>query len=143
MRDYIEDAVRQAGFHNLNRAHVALFRQRTLDGVRPTDLAQEMRITKQSVNDLLRDLEREGYIRREVDPSDKRGRLIRLTARGRKLEDTVRLAAQDAERRLERGLGKAQMRALRAALIEAPRMLNLKVDEGQQPHRIDMGLHSP
>jgi len=58
------------------------FRHPTLDGMRPTALADEMQISKQAVNDLLGDLERRGYIRRDVDPGDKRSRLIRLTAKG-------------------------------------------------------------
>jgi DNA-binding MarR family transcriptional regulator len=63
-----------------------------------------MRVSKQAVNDLLRDLERRGYIRRAINPADKRSRLIRLTQKGMELEDTVRRAAEDAERILERKL---------------------------------------
>ena len=92
--------------------------------MRPTDLADEMQLSKQAINDLLRDLERQGYIRREVDPADRRSRLIRLTAKGMKLEDTVRLAARDAERQLERKLGRDRVRSFREALVEAARILN-------------------
>lgn len=124
VRDHIDEAVKAAGYVDLNGAHVSLFRHPTLDGMRPTDLADEMRISKQAVNDLLGDLERQGYIRREVDPADRRGRLIRLTAKGMKLEDTVRLAARDSERQLERELGRDRFRSFREALVEAARISN-------------------
>jgi len=124
VRDHIDEAVKAAGYVDITGAHVSLFRHPTLDGMRPTDLAGEMQLSKQAVNDLLRDLERQGYIRRDVDPADRRSRLIRLTAKGMKLEDTVRLAARDAERQLERELGRDRFRSFREALGEAARILN-------------------
>ncbi len=124
VRDHIDEAVKAAGYVDITRTHVSLFRHPTLDGMRPSALAGEMQASKQAVNDLLRDLERQGYIRREVDPTDGRSRLIRLTAKGMKLEDTVRLAARDAERRLERELGPDRFRSFREVLVEAARVLN-------------------
>jgi DNA-binding MarR family transcriptional regulator len=124
VRDHIDEAVKAAGYVDITRTHVSLFRHPTLDGMRPTALAGEMQSSKQAVNDLLRDLERQGYIRREVDPADRRSRLIRLTAKGTKLEDTVRLAARDAERQLERELGPDRFHTFREALVEAARILN-------------------
>lgn len=55
-------------------AHLTLFRHPTLDGWHPTLLADDLGISKQTVNDLFGDLETLGYIRREVDPADKRSR---------------------------------------------------------------------
>ncbi len=124
VRDHIDEAVKAAGYVDITGAHVSLFRHPTLDGMRPTDLAGEMQLSKQAVNDLLRDLERQRYIRRDVDPADRRSRLIRLTAKGMRLEDTVRLAARDAERQLERELGRDRFRSFREALGEAARILN-------------------
>ncbi len=40
------------------------------------------------------------YIRREIDPTDRRGRIIRLTPQGRDLEDRVYEAASVVERKL-------------------------------------------
>jgi len=124
VRAHIDEAVRRAGYEDIGRAHIALFRHPTLDRMRPSELAQELRVSKQAVNDLLRDLERAGYLRREVDPEDRRGRLIRLTDKGIELEDIIRIAARDAEVRLERELGRARLRTLRSALIDAAAVLN-------------------
>lgn len=124
VRDHIDEAVKAAGYVDLTPTHVSLFRHPTLDGMRPTELAGEMQLSKQAVNDLLRDLERQGYIQRDVDPADRRSRLIRLTPKGIKLEDTVRLAARAAERQLERELGRDRFRSFRETLVEAARILN-------------------
>ena len=130
VREHIENAVRQAGYDDVSRAHIGLFRHPTLDGARPTELAEEMRVSKQGVNDLLQDLERQGYIRRVINPADKRSRLIRLTPKGEKLEDAVRRAAEDAERILERKLGKRWLQSLREALRDTAHALEDTVDAG-------------
>lgn len=123
VRDQIGRSIQKAGFTDVTAAHVSLFRYPGLDGLRPTELADELQVSKQAVNDLLRDLERRGYIKREVDPTDRRSRRIRLTARGVKLEDAIQSAARDAEVRLEHRLGERTFRSLRTILIEASQLV--------------------
>ena len=50
-----------------------------------------MQITKQSVNELIGYLERQGYLRRVVDPDDSRARIIHLPPRGQALGIPFRL----------------------------------------------------
>lgn len=85
VRDRIYDGVVQAGFDDVNPAHVTLFRWPGPEGRRPTEIAADAQITKQAVNDLLRDLEERGYLERHADPSDNRARIVRLTRRGKRL----------------------------------------------------------
>jgi DNA-binding MarR family transcriptional regulator len=85
VRARIYEGVVAAGFDDLRPAHVTLFRWPGPDGRRPTEIAADAQITKQAVNDLLRDLEERGYLERHADPSDNRARIVRLTPRGRKL----------------------------------------------------------
>ncbi len=87
--EQIFSGVLAAGYDDLNPAHISAFRYPTLDRQRPTELADQLQITKQSVNDLLGHLEQRGYLTREPDPTDGRARVIRLTAKGRRLEKTV------------------------------------------------------
>ena len=61
VRDQIYAGVVAAGYDDLNPAHVGLIRYPTLSGLRPTQLAEQVGITKQSVNDLLGHLERHNY----------------------------------------------------------------------------------
>ena len=86
-----------AGYDDLNPAHVGLFRYPTVDRLHPSEIAERMQITKQSVHDLLGHLEHHGYLVREPDPSNRRARIVRLTSKGRQLELEVRARARQAE----------------------------------------------
>ena len=78
-----------AGYDDVNPAHVALFRYPGLDRQRPSELADQLQITRQSVNDLLGHLDQHGYLTREPDPNDGRARVVRLTQKGRQLQKTI------------------------------------------------------
>jgi DNA-binding MarR family transcriptional regulator len=114
----IIDAAREAGFDDLNPAHFALFRYPGLSGRRPSEVAAQFLITKQSVNDLIGHLEAHGYIRREPDPSDRRARVIRLTRSGTRLQRVVRDAAKRCEDEIAALLGPTSFRHLQDALAE-------------------------
>lgn len=118
VRERIYTGVLQDGYNDLTRAHVALFRYEGLDGRRPSQLAESMQITKQSVNDLLRYLEKRGYIKSDPDPKDRRARLVRLTARGRRFDATVRTHARAAERELAKAIGKQSFRLFYKLLLK-------------------------
>jgi DNA-binding MarR family transcriptional regulator len=116
IRARVYDGVREAGYDDLNPAHVTLFRYPTLDGLRPTEIADRMQITKQSVHDLLTHLDERGYIERQPDPSSKRSRIVRLSPKGRRLEREVRSQARQAEEEIAAILGSRQFTQLRDAL---------------------------
>lgn len=118
VRGEIYAAVVDAGYDDLNPAHVAAFRNPSMEGLRPGELAAEMQITKQSVNELLGHLERQGYLIREVDPTDSRSRRIHLTRRGRALERTTFQAAENAEHRAAVLIGKDRMQQLHSTLTD-------------------------
>lgn len=116
IRRSIYAGVERAGYTDLHPAHVALFRYPGIEGLRPTQLAEQANLTKQSVNGLLRHLEHNGYVELRPDPEDARARLITFTPRGRELMDLVwRLAAQ-AELDFAQVVGERSFRELRAAL---------------------------
>ena len=118
IREQIFNGVVAAGYDDLNPAHVELFRYPTLDGLRPTELADQLQITKQSINDLLRHLEQSGYLIRKIDPADGRARIIRLTAQGRRLEEIINSQAQIAEQQISEMLGSSHFTLLRNGLEE-------------------------
>lgn len=118
VRERIYRGVREDGYDDLNPAHVSLFRYEGLEGRRPSQIAQSMQITKQSINDLLRHLERRGYVHCRPDPEDARARLVRLTARGRKLDAAVRAHAAAAERDVAKELGEQRFRELYHMLLK-------------------------
>ena len=117
VRERIDTAVRAAGYDDLNPAHLALFRYDGPDGQRPSRIADQMRITKQSLNDLLRHLEHTGYVELVPDPADSRARLVRLTPGGRQLNSVIRMHARNAEQQLLDAIGKRPFEQFRQTLL--------------------------
>jgi DNA-binding MarR family transcriptional regulator len=58
-------------------------------GLRVADLLEILRITKQSLARVLRQLVAEGYIEQEAGTQDRRERLLRPTAKGRALAEQL------------------------------------------------------
>lgn len=114
--EQIYAGVHDAGFTDLSPAQVGMFRYPTSEGLRPSELAQRLRVTKQSVNDLMRGVEGLGYLTLVPDPADGRARIIQLTGRGRQLETVVHQAAGAAEARIANLLGPTVFDEFRAAL---------------------------
>jgi DNA-binding MarR family transcriptional regulator len=56
------------------------------DGLRMGELARRARLSKQTMTELVRRLERDGLVERRRDPADGRASLIILTARSREFE---------------------------------------------------------
>jgi len=116
VREQMYAGVVAAGFDDLNAAHVGLWRYPGLDGLRPSQLADRAGITKQSVNDLLGHLERHGYLLRVPDSADGRVRVIRLTSKGRRLQETIYAEAGAAQLRIAEILGPRRFAQLQNSL---------------------------
>src|ERR1700722_16195058 len=116
VRDQLRAGVVAAGYDDLNAAHVALWRYPGLAGPPPSQLADQLGITKQSVNDLLGHLERRGYLERVPDSADGRVRMIRLTSKGRQLEQVIYAEARAAQMRIAEILGPQRFAQLHGSL---------------------------
>lgn len=116
VREQIYAGVVAAGYEDVNPAHVGLARYPTFEGLRPSAIAEQVGITKQSVNELLGHLERRGYLVRVPDPADGRARVIRLTAKGQQLGQTIVAEARAAELRIAEVLGPRRFAQLRSSL---------------------------
>ena len=60
MQDELHARLRAQGWPELRPSHGCVFGSMRPDGVRPTDLAERARITKQSVGEIVSDLEELG-----------------------------------------------------------------------------------
>jgi DNA-binding MarR family transcriptional regulator len=89
--------VRAEGHPDVTTAMISLFRFAGVDRRRPGEIATTARLSKQATNDLLRDLERLGYVELYPDPSDGRARIVQLTKRGQALDEAVWKAGRDVE----------------------------------------------
>jgi DNA-binding MarR family transcriptional regulator len=80
--------------------------------LRPTDFAASLMLTSSGTTKRLDRLEAAGHITREPDPTDRRGVLITLTPRGRRLVDQAAVRHMANERRILSGLTAADRRQL-------------------------------
>ena len=128
VRDELYAAVVAAGYDDLNAAHIGLWRYPGLEGLRPSQLADRVGITKQSVNDLLAHLEVQGYLLRVPDSGDGRARVIRLTSKGRRLERTIYAGAGAAQLRMAEILGPQRFTMLHSSLQVLTEQLASSVD---------------
>ena len=110
--------------YNFGRAHhrVIHFVGRN-PGMTVNQLLNILRITKQSLSRVLRQLISDGFVARDAGPKDRRQRLLRLTDRGRALENRV---SEDQRQRIQRAFAAAGpagvdgfRRVLNAMIIDA------------------------
>src|SRR5271156_800528 len=80
VRARIEADIRAAGFTDLQPAHLAVFSFPAPDGMRPSDLARRIRMSRQATNHIIGQLEALGYIERRAERKGERRRIY-LTPR--------------------------------------------------------------
>ena len=118
VRERIYEGVFEAGYTDLSRAHVLLFRWPVIDGLRPSELAAHNQLSRQTINDLLRDLEKLGYLERTLDPTDGRARIVRLTERGWNLTQVISDMSFASEREWAQVIGEKRYDEFRSTLCE-------------------------
>jgi DNA-binding MarR family transcriptional regulator len=114
----MHERVAAAGYPDIRQAHGCVFRFVQAEGMRPTELAERARITKQSLGEIVADLERLGYVERVPDPTDGRAKLVRLTPKGEGAQQAAHKAFADVERTWSRRLGADRIAELRRTLAE-------------------------
>lgn len=75
----------QRGYTQIRRSHYSLFSNMNSGSIRLTELAEKAGITQQAMGKLVKEMESEGYVRRQIDESDKRAKLIELTELGQRM----------------------------------------------------------
>jgi DNA-binding MarR family transcriptional regulator len=88
------------------------------DGLRMGELARRARLSKQTMTEMIRRLERDGLIERRPDPSDARASLIFLTARSRRFEPVAAGVLAELDRLARRRLEPGRVAELKATLVE-------------------------
>ncbi|MSP76531.1 MAG: MarR family transcriptional regulator [Rhodospirillaceae bacterium] len=123
VRRHIDEAVRAKGFTDLRDAHLAVFSYPPPDGVRLSDLARQLRMSRQATNYLVGQLEELDYLERRAAPGSER-RLIHLTARGRKVVAALHASLRALQAQWAREIGRERfadfMEVLRILSTQAP-----------------------
>ncbi len=100
------------GHEQIRPAHAKVFEHIGADGARVADMAVAAQITKQSMSELVADLEAAGYVERFPDPTDGRAKLVRLTKAGWDAVDIARDVLDSLYNRLEEQLGTRRYRSV-------------------------------
>lgn len=106
------------GFTDLDAAHLDVFQYPGPQGLRPSELAARLQISKQALNYLLGQLESRGYLSRAADPEDLRSKRIVLTERGLATVPVIRSAVAELEGEWGERLGPKRFAQLRALLVD-------------------------
>lgn len=91
------------------------------DGMRVTDLADRLGMTKQALGEFANELERQGFLESQRDPADKRVRILKPTRKGLKAVAAGNVAIQNVEARWRERLGDDAWAELRDLLLRAAR----------------------
>ena len=109
--------VAAAGYGDIRPGHGCVFGNIDPEnGSRLTDLAERAMMTKQTVGEVVSDLEKLGYVERVPDPEDGRAKIIRLTGKGRHAYVVGRRLIEDLERDWAERFGEDRVAALRDVL---------------------------
>jgi DNA-binding MarR family transcriptional regulator len=114
----IAEGLAAAGFDDIRPAHTAVFQHIKAEGSRLSELAERAQLTKQSMGYLVDYLEKQKYVERRPDPTDRRANLICLTERGWAEVRAALNIIVGIEQEWEQRLGKRRLEQLRELLTE-------------------------
>jgi DNA-binding MarR family transcriptional regulator len=106
------------GYDDFKMAYMPLLMNIHPEGITNNELAKKARVTKQAMSKVVKELDEYGYIKTEVDGSDKRSSIIFLTAKGKRLVLSARNRLYDMEKEYEELLGKNNFHQLKQQLLE-------------------------
>ncbi len=118
VRQRMLDGLHLRGFTDLVPAHLNVLQYPGPDGLRPSELAEHVRMSKQALNYLLGQMEDLGYLTREADSEDQRSRRVQLTARGHAAMHSIREIVAEVETEWETQLGSDSFAQLRYLLTQ-------------------------
>ena len=128
MQDELHARLRTGGWLEIRPSHGCVFGGMSPEGARLTDLAERAHITKQSVGEIVTDLEQLGFVERIPDPADKRAKLVRLTPRGEEVQNAARETFAQIEAEWGERIGKKKVAELRSMLEELSLLPPLVMD---------------
>lgn len=111
-----ETAMAERGLEWLTQAQGSVVGQLREGGVTQSELALRLGISKQAVQQFVDSMEGRGVVRREVDPADKRGRVVQLTAAGAEALEASNAVKREIEARYREVLEDAGFAGLMAGL---------------------------
>ena len=123
---------RRIGLHGVTRGQfpvlLVLWEQ---EGATQAELAERLAVEQPTMAGTLKRMERDGLIRRAPDPTDRRQARIRLTPRGRRLEEALTASARETNAVAMGGLSDAD--STRLMSLVGRMVANLEEDARAAP----------
>ncbi len=117
------ERLRERTGHDVRATHTALFPHITYEGLRLTELADRVGVTKQAVQQLVDEMEAMGMVERVPDPTDGRAKLIRWSEAGKRgIADGV-MMLRGLENRYAERVGEERLRVAHEVLLEVVDLL--------------------
>lgn len=104
VRARLNAAVRAAGFDDLNETHMLVFSYPPADGVRSSELARRLGMSRQAANHIIGQMEAMGYLKRRAAAGGER-RLVYMTARAWRVAEVIFACLRDIEAEWAREIG--------------------------------------
>src|SRR5262245_52906679 len=115
VRTRLNEAIRAAGFDDLQETHMLVFSYPPADGVRPSELARRLGMSRQAANHIIGQMEAMGYLKRRAAAGGGR-RLVYLTARAWRVADVIFACLKEIEAEWAREIGKERFADFMAVL---------------------------
>ena len=122
----------QRGYDDFPFASASLLWLMDEGGTRSTVLAQRAGVTKQAMSQLVRLMERQGYLEQVPDPTDTRAKVVRMTARGEAVKTACVKVREELNRTISRALGTDAAERLAANLDAAASLFGEIASTGPQ-----------
>jgi DNA-binding MarR family transcriptional regulator len=116
--DQVHERIAEEGFTDVRPAHGFAFQYLSVHGgATAVELGEHLGITKQAAVQLVDDLVGRGYVERTAHPTDRRSRLIVLTAKGWRCIERVVAHSRDVETHWADLIGTERLAQLRNGLL--------------------------
>jgi DNA-binding MarR family transcriptional regulator len=112
----IVELLRARGHDELTIAHINLTRNLDEAGTRLTELARRAAMTKQSMGEMVDQVERTGLIEKRSDPTDGRAKLVCFTKTGLEWLEAFRTSLEQAEQEMRDQIGDAMVAQIAESL---------------------------
>ena len=112
----VETKLAEEGFDDIKPHYANIFTFVPPEGMQVSQLTELAHVRKQSMTQTVEELEKLGYVERRPDPGDKRGKLVFLTERGKKVSPIARAAGKLVDQHWAELTSVEEIEALREAL---------------------------
>ncbi|MBK6286401.1 MAG: MarR family transcriptional regulator [Gammaproteobacteria bacterium] len=120
-RDYQKsalDAYAKVGHGKLQASHQSLLLHLGLEGARMTDLAERAGVSKQTMGQIIDEVEALGYVERTPAPYDRRAKIIKFTDKGIDLIKIGTIIGENIQQRYAQYIGPKMVTLLHKILVE-------------------------